>query len=394
MKLLTLLLVCIFFSLVLSQPEGKPLPKFGSQESGLVHRKYGLSLGQTEVEYSYKVDTVKQRAYTKIRSLTQNRDVGEYWLIWLPDGAIEGTEEAKGYVLFKMEDPNPDDSDSTAYCSYLSTSKIHWGSGLNYPPEAFPDHWDRNYNIRIQPWIETPSGMTYSGVVSESGNQEDTWVSFDMCYETDYGVLPCNKISCRKDTNIPTSVFYSQDSGGASFRTSWWYIDRYLHYSETATEIQAPENWLTRCYNARNGFDMQPWGHAYVSTPIGTDNFTLALTGIPIDDLGPVVVSFMFDRETCCDCIAFEDADGNPLDSISFTSENWKNAVLVRIRYLREGETYFFVTAVGGGYDIPEWHSFFKEDGSAGTMSHGHRVLTCANGVVGFGCDPILKSNN
>jgi len=237
--------------------------------------------------------------------------------------------------------------------------------------------------------IETPSGMTYSGVVSESGNQEDTWVSFDMCYETDFGVLPCNKIATRKDTNIPTSVFYSQDSGGASFRTSWWYIDRYLHYSETATEIQAPENWLTRCYNARNGFDMQPWGHAYVSTPLGTDNFTLALTSIPIDDLGPVVVSFMYDGETCTDCIAFEDEEGNPLDSISFTSQNWKNSVLVRIRYLREGETYFFVVAEGGGYSIPEWHSFFKEDGSAGTMSHGHRVLTCEAGVVGFGCDPI-----
>jgi len=379
----------IFLDVGLGQPPGKPLPTIPPQHSGLVHRQYSLSLGQKEVEYSFAVDTVKQRAYTKIKSLTYDHEVGEYWLIWLPDEAIQGTEEAKGFVMFKVEDPNPADDDPTAYCSYLSTSKLHWGSGLNYPPEAFPDHWDRNYNIKIQSWVELPSHMTYSGVVSESGNEEDIWMSMDMCYETDYGTLPCNKIATRKDTNIPTSVFYSQDSGGSSFRTSWWYLDKYERYSEVIDPINPPENWLTRCYNMRNGFDMDPWGHAYVSTPKGTDNLTIALTGIPIDDLGPVIVSFRFDGETCIDCVAFEDEDGNPLDSISFTSKNWKNPVRVHIRYLRAGETYFFVVAEGGGYSIPEWHSYFKEDGSAMTMSHGHRILTCDEGTVGYGCDPL-----
>jgi len=134
---------------------------------------------------------------------------------------------------------------------------------------------------------------------------------------------------------------------------------------------------------------MIPWGHAYVSTPIGRDNFSLSLSGYPIDLLGEVIVYFMFDDGACIDCVAFEDYAGNPIDSISFTSKTWNSPVQIFIRYLKEGETYFFVVAEGGGYSIPEWHSFIKEDGTAATMSHGHRILTCATGTVGYGCDPL-----
>jgi len=205
------------------------------------------------------------------------------------------------------------------------------------------------------------------------------------CSETDFGTLPCDKISTIKDTNHPATVFLAQEASG-QFLNSWWYNDEFLSYEESVGPILPPPNWITNCYNIQNGFAMDPFGRGFVSTPEQSDSFTLALSSLPIDALGPVNVLFMFDRETCVDCVAFEDKNGEPIETLTFTSENWKNPVTVNIVYLAEGETYFFIVGSGGGYEIPNWESLFISTG-AKTVSHGHRVLTCRGGIAGYGCN-------
>jgi len=131
---------------------------------------------------------------------------------------------------------------------------------------------------------------------------------------------------------------------------------------------------------------MNPYGQAFVATPGHADNFTLQLLVPPIKELGPVSVYFMLDGETCTDCIAFEDINGDPLEMLHFTYETWNVPILVRVVYLAEGETFFYVVGYGGGYEIPHWQCLFTSEG-ARTVSQGSRALTCAEGQAGFGCN-------
>jgi len=168
-------------------------------------------LGQDQDEINFKVDAVKQRAYVKISTVATGHVSGEYWLIWIPPGAPENSDATKGYVLFTVQDSNQNDTSTASFCSYRTTNKIKFGTDLMYPPVAFPDHWDRLDIINIQSWIEIPEFMKYQGMVSENGVEYDEWISTDLCSETDFGILPCDKISTIKDTNIPASLFLAKE---------------------------------------------------------------------------------------------------------------------------------------------------------------------------------------
>eukprot|EP01124_Arcella_intermedia_P007544 TRINITY_DN1462_c0_g1_i1.p1 TRINITY_DN1462_c0_g1~~TRINITY_DN1462_c0_g1_i1.p1 ORF type:complete len:387 (-),score=48.91 TRINITY_DN1462_c0_g1_i1:101-1261(-) len=378
--------LCIIALVALSngQPRPKHLPDFALQETGRFIRSYSLTLGRDPDEFYFMADATAQRAYVKIANAKSGVVGGEHWLIWQPENAAPGSEESKGFVQFLVQDANPWDNDPESFCEFKSGAKVHFGSGMNYPPVAFPDHWDRNDVVKVKSWIEVPERLSYQGVVTENSMSFDIWISRDLCSETDFGTLPCDKLAFLKDSNIPTGLFIAEESG--SFRSSWWLDDKFLYYETRSAPITPPLNWRTTCFNTRNGFNLSTYGRAFVATPSTPDTFTIQLNIPPVSELGPVHVFFMFDGETCTDCIAFEDKDENPVEEIVFDETNWDVPVTVNVYYLKEGETYFYILGYGGGYEIPHYGAHFM-DGKSYTVSQGSRALTCKKGKAGYGCD-------
>jgi len=382
--MLFLLVIILLCSLVYSQPPPKPLPTFSHQETGRFIRSYSLTLGQEQDEFYFVVDTDAQRGYVKIANAKSGRVLGEHWLVWQPEGALPSSEESKGFVQFLVQDPNPLDNVTETYCEFKTGKKIHFGSGNNYPPVAFPDHWDVQDKVQVKSWVDIPDRLSYQGMVTENGQSFDNWISKDLCSETDFGTLPCDKLTFLKDSNIPTSLFIAEESG--SFRNSWWLDDKFLFYEPRAATIYPPSNWRKTCWNTQFAFTISTYGRASVATPNNPDTFTIQLNAMPVQELGPVHVFWMFDGESCTDCIAFEDKDNNPLDEIVFDTTNWNVPVTVNVHFLKEGETYFYILGYGGGYEIPHYGAHF-EDGKSYTISQGSRALTCKKGKAGYGCD-------
>jgi len=162
---------------------------------------------------------------------------------------------------------------------------------------------------------------------------------------------------------------------------NWW-----TSFSTNNVPVVAVPNaaWTTKCFNSENGFNVVQ-ERGFVSTASGRDNFTISLTAKPIDGLGSVNITFQI-AGLSTPSVQFQKEDGSNADGMTFDASNWNTPVSIFLKYLKDGETYFNVAAVGGGYDIPYVLSNNQNSPQTETKSSTLRVVTCANGQVGYGC--------
>jgi len=333
-----------------------------------------------------KLNLPYQQAYVSVTNEgdTSAVEAGEFWLIYAPQGADPGSVQSDSFVEFSRMNITYNGT-MTSYCSY--TTRPDWPSGTLEPPGKFPGHWIVAGEIQLSNWFDFSSEiMEYTGTGVWRGINVDHWESESTCAIFGEDPLPCARLATpENDDTTPVANVMAYEKTPNSFESDWISFDWWNSFEAIAPQISLPfPAWTTTCYNHENGFLILP-EHGFVVTPTETDNFTVALTARPVASLGPVTVTFKVGTK-CVGCIAFQSAAGYTITSISFDDTNWNIPQLVFLKYLKDGETHFTLTATGGGYDIPHARSMKQTGPEIGTRSYSIRVQTCANGVAGWGC--------
>jgi len=233
-------------------------------------------------------------------------------------------------------------------------------------------------------WFNIPDNLVYKGI--QGGY--DSW-SEPGCDKQHPGAV-CEDILAVTNTTTPYKITTSYEARPHRFEHNWWLQDTWTAWNPGKHLVQRylPAKWETTCYNEDNGFTVNPV-RGYVSTKSGMDNFTVVLAAKPVASQGNVTLKFVYGVGQCTKCVTFVLANGQSADGITFDAKTWKTPVTVYLKYLSDGETYFFITATGGGYGISHWYYDGRFDGSPQqrTISYSMRSLTCANGIPGYGCN-------
>jgi len=225
--------------------------------------------------------------------------------------------------------------------------------------------------------------MVYGGKITFKGIDVDEWYSTEQCTLFGNAPQPCNKLLASIDDTVPVFQQLSHQKRPISFEEDWLQIEEWNTFMPKTPTILPPSEWLTTCYNSQNGFNINPV-HGYVTCPAGNDNFTISLTSPPVSSLGDVTVYFA-NSASCTDCITLQTLNRQPLTHLTFTSSNWNTPQTVLIVYDKDGETYFYPWATGGGYEILHGENEHR------TVGANLRGISCAHCIPGYGCDTEKK---
>jgi len=235
-------------------------------------------------------------------------------------------------------------------------------------------------------WFDYSSTpMVFSGAGTWRDVLVDLWDSVKTCTLFGKPPVPCTRLATRTNTADFVANQFAHQKAPNSFESDWISFDWWAAFTAETATLPLPTSWVTKCYNTENGLLVSP-EQGYVSTPQGMDNFTLALRTPPIVGLPPVKVTFST-GVSCNNCVQFVLADGSSANNLVFTANNWNIPVPIFLKYLTDGETYFYIVAVGGGYDVPHVDSEYQTTPQTSTRSASLRVLTCVHGVPGWGCN-------
>jgi len=373
-------LVSLSITAIYTKPQ-KPFPSFSPYFVANYERTtYEYSPSGVVSNHNVALNANESKAYAEVvtTSGTGYSD-GHYWLILKPVGADPNSPATKDYVLFTVVNETVG-KDKIEACSY--TTMFSLGAFPVFPSIIFPSLWKHSNTIQMLSWFLYDDTMNYIGNTTHEGITVDQWNSTKTCAVFDQEPQSCYSLSVKINDAVPVLQKLSHQKAPDSFEEDWLQIEYWLSYSPIRPIINPPSQWLTTCYNSENGFNIDPV-HGYVSCPQGNDNFTISLTAPPVSTLGNVNVQLTILASSCTDCITFQTLDHQPLTSLTFTASNWNTPQRVVIVYLKEGETYFYPSATGGGYEIKNWAQGIMQDRTSGMHLRG---VSCGNCIPGYGC--------
>jgi len=356
--------VLLAFLCLASVSQARPFPEFPSRFHAFFQRNsntYGVDMNTNRY---LVLNADAKKVYISVAPTVAGDlmidDAGEHWLI---QNATTGT-----FTYYTRNEK---------LCTYQTVQKgLPRAFDRVVPEQLFPQSWsgDGFFPVTVASWFFAPTTMTYAGSYWWNGTQVDSWIGGGSCFFYEY--IPCYRYITKKGTNIPIVNYLSHNAPRNSFEPNWISTNNWIRFSTEnipTAQLEPPANARINCWNGRNGFEISVNNRAFVSTPTGSDNFTIALhaEGAPISEYGPVAVTFEVSPAT----MKFVTKTGGNLNTIYFTAANHTTPVSVFLKYVSEGDTYFTIRASGGGYSL-----------AGNSVQVSYRIVTCAAGKVGYGC--------